>query len=299
MSKASIVITHYGDVDLTQKCVESLRKYINRATPILIIAPRNQQKEIQIKTRRLASVAVEIVPENLGFAGNSNIGLKMALAKSSEYILLLNNDTYVKTDILKELLELASSNNTIGLISPKIYFAPGHEYHTKDYMQEDQGKVIWYAGGKIDWANIYAFHEGVDEIDNGHHNEVKRTDFATGCCMLIAKQLLLDVGFFDPKFFLYFEDVDLSIRAKKVGYQVLYDPKVSIWHANASSTGKPGSDLHVYYQTRNRLYFGYKYASLRTKKALFFESIRFLFAGQVKRNGVIDYYLGKMGKRKI
>lgn len=299
MSKSSIVIIHYGDVTFTQECVISLRRYIDTDVPIYIIATKDQQKAIQQKVKGIPAIDIEITPENLGFAGNSNVGLKRAIEDQSEYILLLNNDTYVKSDILVKFLQRADGDKRIGLISPKIYFAPGHEYHIKDYVQEDQGKVIWYAGGKIDWANIYAFHEGVDEIDKGQKGEIRRTDFATGCCMLIAKELLLEIGFFDPKYFLYFEDVDLSVRAKKAGYQVLYDPEIPIWHVNASSTGKPGSDLHVYYQTRNRLYFGYKYASFRTKKSLFLESVRFIYTEKTKRKAVIDYYLGKMGKGKI
>ena len=121
-------------------------------------------------------------------------------------------------------------------------------------------------------------------------------DFATGCCMYISRAAIESIGFFDEKYFLYYEDVDYSVRAKQAGFGVFYDPSVHIWHKNAASSDKPGSLLHRYYQTRNRLYFGFKYAPSRTKKSLLMESVRMLLGGGVERKAVLDYYVRRMGK---
>lgn len=117
--------------------------------------------------------------------------------------------------------------------------------------------------------------------------------------MLISRDLIEHIGLLDEKYFLYYEDVDYSIRAIKAGFKIYYLPKAHIWHKNASSSGKPGSKLHIYYQERNRLYFGFKYASIKTKKSLIFDSLRILFKGNVYRDAIVDYYSGRMCYKNI
>jgi GT2 family glycosyltransferase len=94
------------------------------------------------------------------------------------------------------------------------------------------------------------------------------------------------------------EDLDLSLRIQKAGYKTMYDPTSIIWHKNASSSGGSGSNLHEYYQTRNRLRIGFHYAPLRTKIALVRESIRVLMHGTAnKKKAIFDAITGNFGKR--
>jgi len=95
---------------------------------------------------------------------------------------------------------------------------------------------------------------------------------------------------------MYYEDIDLSMRIKKAGFEVLYIPSANVWHKVAQSSGI-GSGLNDYFITRNRLLFGMRYAKLRTRFALYRESLRFLLSGRVwQRKGVLDFYLGRLGK---
>jgi hypothetical protein len=149
----------------------------------------------------------------------------------------------------------------------------------------------------MDWANIIGQHRGVDEADKGQFDKVEETEIATGCCMMIKKEVLKKVGLLDDKYFLYYEDSDLSVRAKKAGYKIVYAPKSIIWHKNAGSAGGSGSALQDYYIIRNRLLFGFRYASARSKLALFRESLFLLLRGRRwQKRGIIDFYLGKLGK---
>ena len=114
--------------------------------------------------------------------------------------------------------------------------------------------------------------------------------------MFLTKEVLEKVGLFDEKYFMYYEDTDLSLRIRKAGFKVLYVPTGIVWHKIAQSSGI-GSDLNDYYITRNRLLFGVKYAKLRTKLALFKESIRFLINGRKwQKRAVIDYFIGNFEK---
>lgn len=301
MDKTAVVILHYKDEENTRKCLDSLQKEYFRDSSFKIIVVCNELCNNFCLTLPRYYPQIHIVEnkKNLGFAEGNNVGIRKALNFGCEYIVLLNNDTVVGPDLIKKLVSFAKSNISIGLLSPKIYFAPGFEFHKNRYKEKDKGKVLWYGGGIIDWKNIYATHRGVDEVDKKQYDKGQETDFVTGCCMLIKKCVVDKIGFFDSKYFLYYEDVDYSIRTVRQGLKVVYYPKAHLWHKNASASGSPGSPLHVYYQTRNRLYFGYKYASLMTKKSLFFESLRMIMKDGIQRKACFDYYLGRMGKANI
>jgi len=161
------------------------------------------------------------------------------------------------------------------------------------------GKVFWYAGGVIDWANVKSVHRGVDEVDHGQYDENKEIEFATGCCMMIKREVLEKVGLFDKRYFLYYEDADLSVRIKKAGFSIYYAPKAFLYHLNASSSGGAGrgNELQDYFLTRNQMFFGMKYAPIRSKIALIRQSLRLLSNGRREQKKAIqDFYLGRLGK---
>ncbi len=101
------------------------------------------------------------------------------------------------------------------MVGGKIYFEKGYEFFKDKYKDDQRGKVIWYAGGKIDWNNVYGVARGVDEVDKGQFERVEDTDFATGTCMLLSRKALREVGMFNERYFMYYEDTELSVRMKK------------------------------------------------------------------------------------
>ncbi len=299
MDKAAIVIIHYNGEADTRECINSIlinhKKGGKFYTIVVDNSAANKASFVSDLKKDYPDLVIIENKINTGFAGGNNIGIRKALDLGCKYILLLNNDTIVSLEMLDKLLAFAQSDDQIGLVSPKIYFAKGYEYHKDRYKNEEKGRVIWYAGGILDRQNIYASHRGVDEVDHGQYDQTAETDFSVGCCMFINKKTIEQVGLFDERYFLYYEDIDYSERVKRKGMKIIYYPGTFLWHKNASSSGKPGSKLHIYFQNRNRLYFGFKYASLYTKKSLFLDSLRILKKGSVYSKSVIDYYLGRMG----
>jgi len=97
------------------------------------------------------------LPSNTGFAGGVNAGIQKSLLLGNEYIWLLNNDTVVDSDAVASLINTLS-DRSIGAVGSKIYFAKGREFHADRYSDSQKGHVIWYAGGIIDWKNMYASH---------------------------------------------------------------------------------------------------------------------------------------------
>ena len=234
---------------------------------------------------------------NLGFAGGNNVGIKKALREGADLVLLLNNDVILKKNLITQLTKDALSDPKIGVVSPKMYFAKGFEFHKNRYKKDQKGKVIWYAGGDIDWDNVYSSHHGVDEVDRGQYEKIDDTDFANGACALIKKEVFKKVGYLDEKFFLYWEDADFSQRARLAGFRIIYTPKTHLWHKVSVATGGSGSPSNDYFLIRNRLIFGFRYARAWTKLALIRDSFRILMKGRSwQKKGILDFYLGRWGK---
>jgi GT2 family glycosyltransferase len=298
MPKVFVSIINFNGEKDTLMCLDSLDNLSIKNFELNVVVVDNASKKIFKTDRKYNNFKLETVrnEENLGFSGGQNLGIKYALAHSADYVLVLNNDVVLDKNLIAELLDTFQKQEKCGIVSPKIYFAKGYEYHKDRYSKEDLGKVIWYAGGEMDWKNVIAFHLGVDEVDKGQFEEEKQITFASGCCMLIKKDVFNSVGFFDEKYFLYYEDNDLSQRAKRAGFEIYFQPKAFLWHLNAGSAGGSGSSLQDYYITRNRLIFGMKYTPPRTKLALVRESIKLFFAGRKSQKlGVKDYYLHNFG----
>lgn len=306
MIKVSVVTLNWNTPGITIECLESLANVTKRNVDLEVIIIDNASNDDSaskfkkwIKSRKASkNITWKLIvnEDNLGFAAGNNVGISEAVKKGADYVLLLNNDTEVHKDFIVELLKSAERNKLAGVITPKIYFAKGYEFHKERYKKSELGKVIWAAGGEMDWDNVYGSNWGVDEADGKKFDKEKEVDFASGACMLLRVEALRDVGFFDHEYFMYLEDVDLCVRMKKQGWGVLYAPKSKIWHKVSQSSGI-GSDLNDYFITRNRLLFGNKYASMRTRFALLRESMRFLISGRKwQAVGVRDYYLRKLGK---
>jgi len=298
MKKIAIVTVNYNTEQDTINFLNSLKKIKANGFNISVIVVDNGSK-IVLKLKESENVTLIRQEENLGFTGGYNLGMKKALNEGADYVLIINNDTIVDEDMVSNLQQTLEQDKNIGAVVPKIYFAKGHEFHKDRYKKEDLGKVIWYAGGHTDWNHVQSIHRGVDEVDHGQYDDPGEVQFATGCCIMFKKEVLEKVGFFDDRYFLYYEDADLSERIKRAGYKIYYVPKAILFHVNASSSGGAGKGnvLQDYFITRNQMIFGMQYASLRTKVALVKQGVNLLMKGRPEqRKAIRDYYLGKLGK---
>lgn len=297
MLKIGIIVLHYQGESLTINCFKSLEDIkANRFSLKKILVDNNSSSLTENFKNIFPDVFIIRNFSNLGFVGGNNVGIKYALKENVDYVCLLNNDTRVDHLFLEEMVKIAESDKKIGMVGGKIYFEKGYEFHKERYNEKEKGKVLWYAGGIIDWKNVYTLHRGVDEVDKGQYDQIEETDFVNGCLMLVKKEVFQKIGLFDPRYFLYFEDADLSLRAKKAGFKLMYCPWAKIWHLSSASSGS-GSSLHDYFLTRNRLLFGMKFAPFRSKIALLKESIKILNEGRPwQKIGVKDFYLRKFGK---
>lgn len=297
MKKIAIITVNFNGKSDTLDLLESFKKLRteNCELKTIIVDNGSTDGSVAVIHKQFPEVDIIQAGENLGFSGGFNKGIEYAKIWGADYFLLINNDCLVKdSDLISQLLKTAESNPKIGLVSPKIYFAPGFEFHKDRYKKEDVGKVIWFAGGKFDWDNIGNIHRGIDEIDSGQYDQIEESEIFSGACVLIKKEVLEKVGL-DEKYFLYFEDSDFTKKASDAGFKIYYNGKTSIYHKVSQSTGI-GSQVTDYYHTRNRLFFGMQYGKTRTKFALLREAFRvFIFGRFAQRKGILDFYLGVIG----
>jgi len=295
MQSVFVSIIDFNGRENTIDCLNSIAKINKDDFELTVLVINNSKEKLNLPSFPDLKIKMIENGKNLGFAGGQNVGIKYALENGADFVLILNNDTVIDKNLISALIKTA--NLDVGIVAPKIYFAKGFEFHKARYKEEDLGKVLWFAGGKMDFANVIGHHRGVDDVDHGQYEKEEIIDFASGCAMLINKDVFQKLGLFDEKYFLYYEDNDLCQRAKKHGFKILYNPKAFMWHKNAGSAGGSGSSLQDYYITRNRMLFGMKFAPLRSKASLVKESLKLLLSGRPwQKRGVADFYLGRFGK---
>lgn len=178
--------------------------------------------------------------ENAGYTGGNNAGIRWALGDGCDYVMVLNNDTEVAPDMVRQLVLAAESREKVGAVGPKILFA------------EDPTR-IWFGGGDFSRTRAMGFHrlEGATDPDP-EGGEVEEVTFLTGCCLLIPAPVAREFGGFEEDFFVYMEDTDLSLRLTTAGYRLLYQPAARMIHKISMTQGTEPGIFQLFLSVRNR-----------------------------------------------
>jgi GT2 family glycosyltransferase len=188
-------------------------------------------------------------PENRGVAAGNNQGIRAALAGGCESVLLINNDTEFDSQLVAQLAEGLAEYH-VEMTSPKIMY------------YDDPGR-IWSAGGKFQaWPSYRSVHLGLDEIDQGQHDQARLVSYVPTCCVLIEKEVFEKVGLMDEQYFVYWDDTDFMYRSMRAGAKLMYLPRAKLLHKVASLTGGSTTPFGIHYLTRNRLFFLLKHFGL-------------------------------------
>lgn len=239
----SIIVLNWDQPDLTLACLDTLAGIDYAPFEIIVVDNGSSDGSPAIIRDRYPDVRLIENGINLGFSEGNNIGIRDALSRRADYILLLNNDTVVDPGFLKALIQVAESDSQIGVVTPKIYYF-------------NNPTKIWCAGAQIDWETGETYRLRAEEKDNSESDNEFPQDvkFVSGCAMCIKRSVIEKVGFLDPRYFAYYEEVDWCVRITRKNYRCVYVPKSKIWHIVSASIGVD-SPLASYYMTRNQLLF--------------------------------------------
>src|SRR3989454_3541981 len=253
-----VVILNWNGTDVTPRCLDSLLRSSSQPDQIVVVDNASTDGSADHIRGRYPQVALVVNDSNLGFAEGNNVGIRYLLERAFDLVLLLNNDTVVDPDCLRELKRAAETQ-------------PAAAYGATIYELSAPGR-IWYSGGSISRLTLEARHETAPADAPG---TPRLTDFITGCCLMFRSDALRRIGLLDRDFFAYYEDVDWCLRAKAADERLLYVPAAVLRHDVSHSFRRAGTRDHgtaryswtqsrplvLYLAYRNRLLLARKHAS--------------------------------------
>jgi GT2 family glycosyltransferase len=241
LPRISVVVLNWNGKKFIDPFISSFIKQKYPASRLELIFTDNNSSDDSVQYvnevyGHMANLKIVQNKDNYGYAGGNNRGIKEA---TGDYVLICNNDLELDDSLIKELVKVAGSCKA-AVTTPKLMFL-------------NRRGVINNAGSRIESSNPWPIHEiGANEKDSGQYEEIREITAFCGACILVSRKFLENVGMFDEKFFMYFEDGDLSWRGQKAGFKYFYAPKAIAYHYH-TGTSKEGSPLFNHYVGRNRL----------------------------------------------
>jgi GT2 family glycosyltransferase len=241
------VILNFGRLDDTLECLRSLAAGSYRRYFAIVLDCLPAEGGSAAICASFPDAEVIALHENRGYAGNNNIGIRAALRRSAEWVFLLNDDTVLDTEVLAQLVGAIPEGN-VGVAGPLL-------------LHHSEPDVIQSAGGAFtaDWQ---AYHFGLNEPDRHQFREVHEVQWVSGCAILVRREVIRQVGELDERFFTYWEETELCLRARKAGWRVLHVPSARVWHKGVQREYRPRPEV-TYYITRNHLLTMAKHAAPR------------------------------------
>jgi GT2 family glycosyltransferase len=234
----AVIVINWETCERTIACLRALQRQDYPQLWILAVDNGSGDGSAEQICAAFPMIEVIALEHNLGFARGVNRGIRCALALGCEYVLLLNSDADAPPDTVTRLVAAMQRSPQTGVATPKILYT-------------GEQRFLWGIGGRMypAWLIVY----GMGEIDRGQYDRIA-LDFVFGCAMIIRRAVFDTIGLFDERFFMYYEDGDFCLRAKKAGYQIGLFPEIKIWHDGSAST-RSRDHLREFYHIRSRILF--------------------------------------------
>ena len=238
--EVTVIIPNYNGKKLLENCIQTLEK--QTCTDFKLLVVDNGSDDGSTEVTSSLDLTMLALKENTGFCGAVNEGIRHA---DTPYVILLNNDTEVADDTLHHLCDTLDADPAIGAVCPKIRF---HE----------PPQAIQFAGytplTRITLRNALI---GFGEPDSGRFDTPHDTPYAHGAAMMVRREAIERAGMMPEEYFLYYEELDWSVRIREQGRRIVYDPRCTVFHKESATTGQQ-SPLRSYCLTRNRLLFAWR-----------------------------------------
>jgi GT2 family glycosyltransferase len=239
MNLISVVILNFNGRRYLNDCLSSLASQTCRDLGVIyeVIVVDNASTDGSVENLQAQFPWVRLVKneKNLGFAGGSNVGIRLA---QGDFVMTLNNDTLSDDRLLEYMIKPMQADRDVGMCAAKMLFLDGRI--------NSAGTCISRSGA--------AWDRGMFENDQGQYDMEEEVFGPCAGAALYRKEMLEEIGLFDEDFFLYMEDVDLAFRGRLAGWKCVYVPKAKVYHHHGGTAGF-GSDLPVYYGNRNIIWY--------------------------------------------
>jgi hypothetical protein len=248
-SNVSIVVLNWNGRADTLACLRSLQTLANESTKVFVVD--NGSTDGSVAAIRAAHPEVELIEtgSNLGYAGGNNVGIERAVADGADFLLVLNNDTTCAPNMVEELLRAAARHPRAGMLCPRMFYA-----HEPDR--------VWFDEARWDTRSLYFAFPGQDRLEAELSSTDHGSDFACGAALFVRAEVIREIGAFDARYFLVWEEADWCYRARKHGWSCMVVPAAKVWHKVGASFGSEASPLRTYFSSRNRLVWLFRHGSL-------------------------------------
>ncbi|MEZ4985394.1 MAG: glycosyltransferase family 2 protein [Saprospiraceae bacterium] len=232
----SIVTVNYRAPEVTCELLDSLRTLTYPQVEVWVVDNGAEEDVSALFEQHYPGVNILVSSDNLGFAGGNNWAMRQA---AGAFVLLVNNDTIVPPGLLEPMVETLMNHPEAGIVSPKLYYF-------------DAPNTLQYAGTvTLDLYTGRGKYEARYQQDHGQFDTPCETDFAHGACMMIRRELMQAIGLLPEDYFMYYEELDYCLRARRAGWRIRYTPSTYLHHKESMAMGK-ASPLKTYYMFRNR-----------------------------------------------
>ena len=251
----SIITINFNGLKDTCELIDTL-PLEDQSIEVIVVDNASKEDEATVIEQRYPQVNVIRSKENLGFAGGNNLGINAAHGKC---LFFINNDTLMRWKkeegrrmMFQPLIDRLESSPKIGAVCPKIRFSWGDN-------------PIQFAGyTPLSHITMRNHAIGCGETDHGQYDTAHPTPYAHGAAMMVKREAIEKSGLMPECYFLYYEELDWSMMIRRAGYDIWYDPALTVFHKESQSTGQQ-SPLRTYYITRNRLLFAKRNNSSATR----------------------------------
>jgi len=227
----SIIIVSWNVKNLLKDCLQSIFKFQgNLELEVIVVDNASGDQTVEMVKKEFPKVKIIANINNLGFASANNQGIK---ASGGEYLLILNPDTKIMNDSLGKMLDFIKQNSQVGIA--------GFKHLNADWtLQPSVRRFPSFWPLFFILTKIYKIFPNLPSIQNYFAKDLdykiaQPVDQVAGSCLLARKKTLEQIGLFDEKFFIWFEEVDLCKRAKAAGFEVWYAPVAEIIHYGGQS----------------------------------------------------------------
>lgn len=261
--KLAVILLNWNNWADTLDCLRQLRALdLADAALDLLVVDNGSSQPMPAGLADQTDVTLHQMGFNAGFAAGNNAGIRLALERGAQMVLLVNTDTVLPPGFLQPLVDCLQTHPQAGIVCPKMLLA-------------DDPHTIWFAGGKFREPRLLGEMVGMHERDAGQYDTARPMDFAIGTCMLVRRAVFESIGLLDDLFFFYHEDVDFSLRARAAGFEIWYEPASTMHHRVAQST-KSDPPLRIYHYNRARTALLLKHIrGRRILPALALDTLRF------------------------
>ena len=228
----SVVIVSYNTRDILRRCLEAL--FENTAgveIQVLVVDNDSRDGSAQMVREEFPGVNLTANQQNTGFAAANNQAFALA---RGEYILLLNPDAFVKPGAISRAAEFMRQNRGCGVCGGRIVDPDGSLNPSARRFPTWFSNFCTLSGLSSRFAESSFFNR--HDFGGFAHDRVKEVDWVPGTFMFLRKSMLDDIGFFDERFYIYYEETDLCMRARKAGWKVYFIPEAEVEHIGGASS---------------------------------------------------------------